>query len=187
MSARSVCIRSLALLAAFALSVSGCASSTIPPAPSPPAATVVPSPAVQATTPTPLIEGLPEFFAQTVAAGDDLASARERIIVYSQAVDRRNLYMGVSRLHEHMRRCWMYRDGTLVDCTGDDIERAFYVQEGKPPIPKLFFAIATVNDDRVLVLLDIQYSASFESTDGFRYVLQSNQNRWRVVSRTRVY
>lgn len=122
-----------------------------------------------------------------MAAGDEITSARERIIVYSQVVDRRNLYMGVSRLHEHRRRCWMYRDGTLGDCTEDDIERAFYVQEGKPPIPKLFFAIAAVNGDRVLVLLDIQYSASFESTDGFRYVLQSDQNRWRVVSRTRVY
>ncbi len=187
MSVGSAFIRSLAMLAAFAITAAGCASSTILPTPSPPAATLVPSPAVQATTPTPLIEGLPEFFAQTVAAGDEITSARERIIVYSQVVDRRNLYMGVSRLHEHMRRCWMYRDGTLIDCTGDDIERAFYVQEGKPPIPKLFFAIATVNDDRVLVLLDIQYSASFESTDGFRYVLQSDQNRWRVVSRTRVY
>lgn len=107
--------------------------------------------------------------------------------MYSQVVDRRNLYMGVSRLHEHMRRCWGYRDGTLADCTADDIERAFYVQEGKPPIPKIFFAIATVNEDRVLVLLDIQYSAYFESTDGFRYVLQSDQNGWRVISRTQVY
>lgn len=159
------------MLAAFALSVSGCASSTIPPAPSPPAATVVPSPAVQATTPTLLIEGLPEFFAQTVAAGDEMTSARKRIIIYSQVAERSNLYMGVSRMHKHMRRCWAYCNGTLAECTADDIERVFYVQEGKPPIPNIFFTIATVNDDRVLVLLDIQYSAYFESTDGFRYVL----------------
>lgn len=175
------------MLAVCILNVSGCASSTFPPAPSPPAATTVPSSTPRSTTPTPLIEGLPEFFARTVAAGDEITDARERVIVYSQVVDRRNLYMGVSRLHEHMRRCWGYRDGTLADCTADDIERAFYVQEGKPPIPKIFFAIATVNEDRVLVLLDIQYSAYFESTDGFRYVLQSDQNGWRVISRTQVY
>lgn len=175
------------MLAAFAITAAGCASSTILPTPSPSTARVVSSPTVQATTPTPLIEVLPEFFARTVAAGDEITSAWERIIIYSQAVDRSNLYMGVSRLHEHMRRCWTYRNGTLAECTVDDIERAFYVQEGKPPIPKIFFAIATVNDDRVLVLLDIQYSAYFESTDGFRYVLQSDQSGWHIVSRTQVY
>lgn len=90
-------------------------------------------------------------------------------------------------MHKHMRRCWAYRNGTLAEYTADDVERVFYVQEGKPPIPNIFFAIATVNDDCVLVLLDIQYSAYFESTDGFRYVLQSDQSGWRIVSRTQVY
>jgi len=161
-------------MAAFAIGMVGCNSSTVTP-------TLV-------LSPTPPVEDLPQYFAQTVAAGMDVAGYQERIIIYSQVLDEKYLWFGVSQKKDDMRQCWLYRNKVLSGCSPADIERAFYVKEGSPPVPKMFFAVAYADEKEVIVILDYKHYRSTEDPiDGFRYVLQLNNGKWQVKSWTQVY
>ncbi|HXF85200.1 MAG TPA: hypothetical protein VNK49_07395 [Anaerolineales bacterium] len=172
----------------LAVGAVGCKSpTTMPTFGAFPTATVI-SITADEYTPTTSIEDLPEFFAHAVAAGNEIASHQERVIIYSQMVDKKNLWLGVSQERDDIRRCWRYQDRKLIECSDSDIKYAFYVQEGIPPIPKMFFAIATVIEGETLVVLDYKHDKSSQDPiDGFRYVLQFDHGSWQVKSWTQVY
>lgn len=181
MSIKSPPIQALHIVFIFMLGATGCQSSTPTLTP--------PSPTALALTPTPPLADLPTFFAQSVAASGDIVSARQaRFIIYSHVIDVQDLRRGVSQRQSDMQQCWLYQARTLSECSEAEIERAFYPPADEPPLPKMFFAIATQRDDEVLVILDYKhYTDPQDAIDGYRYVLQLDGDVWQVKSWTSVY
>ncbi len=137
---------------------------------------------------TPTEISIQEYFARTIAAGDDFVLEPARLIVFSELEDKNNLWFGVSKEKEDMRQCWAYQETSLRTCSDADLKNAFEVQEGQDHVPKMFFAVAAMDEQEALIVLDYRhFRSSDDPVDGYRYVLYWNGLGWQVKSRKAVY
>ncbi len=175
-------------MAVLGLSLMGCNIPTATPTPTLPPTAILASPTAIEVAPTPSSEDLPRTFALILAEDENIIYYQAHLFIYSQVVNSEDLWFGVSQKKDDLRQCWLYQEKTLSKCSQADIKRAFYIQKGTPPIPKIFFAIASMDEQEALIIVDVKhYRSLLDPIDGFRYVLQRNHGQWQVKSWTQVY
>lgn len=127
-----------------------------------------------------------ELIAQTIAP--QFVDNRDYLIVYTIVKDETDLYFGNSTRESDVQRCWVYSQAHISECTPNDFQRAFRPSQAISSMPKIFFAIASADSHKVLVILDNYNGLSTSDiVDGFRIVFEYKNNTWQEISRTQVY
>ncbi len=130
-------------------------------------------------------ETLQELIARTIAP--DITGTRSYLIAYTVVEDGQNLYRGTSASNGAIRQCWLYQAGSSQPCSSKDIGQAFSGQAQPAPWPRMRFALAYTQADKVLVLLDYFHDHSTrDRVDGYRIVLTREHGTWRELSRRQV-
>ena len=127
-----------------------------------------------------------ELISQTIAP--QFVDNRDYLIAYTIVKTKKNLWFGNSTKESDIQRCWVYSKAHLSECTPNDFQRAFRPPQAIPPMPKIFFAIASADSHKVLAILDNYNGLSTSDImDGFRIVFEYKNNTWQVISQTQVY